>query len=145
MCDKINAREPPLTRLPPELLALVFESLDKEERTLCLMSCWGWLVLIKSLWPELENDPDDLMFCAAEIGSIPLMRFTKKWGATHFSWVLYGAARNDHVECMKLAKEWGATDFEQPLESTACRGHIECLKLLKKWGKFCTTDFDKAL
>ena len=132
----------PLSRLPPELLALIFERLNKKERTLCVMSCWSWRVLIKGLWPMLKTNPNYMMYEGAENGSLPLMRFAKKWGATEFDCSLWCAALEGHIDCMKLAKEWGATKFNNHLWCVALEGHIDCMKLLKKWG---ATNFDRAL
>ena len=142
MCDKMNPREPPLTRLPPVLLALVFKELTREEKILCIMIHKYWQELIASLWPKLKRNPDNILARAAINGSMPLMRFSKKWGATKFDWALMYAAMYGHINCMKLAKEWGATNFEGTLWDAAGKGHLDCIKLLKEWG---ANTFNSAL
>ncbi len=134
--DRIALTRPPLTRLPPELLALVFESLDKEERILCMMSHWHWRALIKGLWPNLKIYSDGLLLWAAEIGNKLLMEYAKVWGAINFTWALNCAAENGHIDCLKLLKKWGADDFNNALKTAAGKGHIKVMKLLKKWGAF---------
>ena len=133
---------PPINRLPPELLALVFESLDKEERVLCGMTRKNWRGLIRKLWPEPKTSPNEILYWAAETGSVPLMKTAKGWGATDFYQTLRSAARGGHIECLKLAKNWGASNFDGALRRAAAHGNIDCLKLLKQW---VTTEFDRAL
>ena len=142
----MNLREPPLTRLPPELLALVFEELEPEERTLCTMAYRYWQSVIKGLWPVLKTSPNEILIWAAKNGNMPLMKVAKKWDAAEFDnplqrggplgaqHALWGAAFGGHVDCMKLAKDWGATNFNWTLIGAAYSDHVDCMKLLKKWG-----------
>ena len=109
--DKIALTRPPLARLPPELLALVFGRLDKEERTLCTMARLRWSELIKGRWPESKTNPDALLYWASNRGNLPLMKYAKEWGATRFNMALCFAAIGGHKDCLGLLTEWGATSF----------------------------------
>ena len=135
----MDFREPPLTRLPPELLALIFEGLDEEEKTLCATTHKYWQTLIKSLWPVLPTNPTSLLLFAAKSGTLSLMKLAKGQGATHFDWAFSEAAMCGHLDCMKLAKEWDATSewsatyFNWALENAKDGGHLECMELLRKW------------
>ena len=100
--------EPPLARLPPELLASVFERLDKEGRTLCAMTRRSWQELVKVLWPALKTGSNELLCWATKTGSVSLMKHAERWGATYFGQALKYAARGGHVDCLKQAKKWGA-------------------------------------
>ncbi len=135
---------PPITRLPPELLASVFEHLASEERTLIAMASPYWYELVKGLWPALKTKPNKLLDWAAETGSLSLMKRSKKWGATDFDRALRGAAYGGHIDGMKLAKKWGATDFGEAMVCAACGGQVESLKHLKKWGATCFLGAAKA-
>ena len=132
--DKIALTRPPLARLPPELLALVFENLVLSERTLCAMSLPDWRALIKGLWPKLKTTPGNLLDWAAKIGSPSLMTYAKRWGAADFNKALKGATWAGYIDCMKLVKKWGATEFNWPLRCAASWGNIDCMKLAKEWG-----------
>ncbi len=153
--------EPPLNHLPPELIAMAFESLDKEERTLCVMSCHRWRALIKGLWPALKTDPNNLLIWTAETGgTLPLMKYANKWGATMLDKAISHAKTKDHIACLKLLKNWDdcysfyrataedhtacskqpkrrgeidANEFLELLRRVAEQGHLNCLKLLKEW------------
>ena len=146
--------EAPIGRLQPELLALIFEGLESEERTLCTMTHKYWCTLIKGLWPKLKTSPDGILDWAAEIGNTTLIRFITKWGAADFDGAMTCAARTGHTECMKLLKDCGITlggsalstitavDLNEALIWAAAGGHLNCMKLLKEWG---ATDLDEAL
>ncbi len=139
---------PPLTRLPPELLALVFEGLDKEERILCVMSHKYWQELIRTLWPIPNTSPNGLLLWVSKSGNTTLMKFAKKWGkfrATNFEDALKWAVEGGQIECMKLLKKWGkiqTAKLSGVFWTAAYNGHIKCMKLLKIWG---ATNFNWAL
>ena len=158
-------KEAPVRRLPPELLALVFEHLESPERIPCLVVCHYWRALIKTLWPQIKPNLNNLFVWAARIGSQPLMKFAKKWGAIKFirhtkgatkTWIrrankphtrilteaLVNAASEGQIDCLNLLKNWGATGVDIAFKYAARGGHTSCLKLLKYWGATC---FDDAL
>ncbi len=49
-----NHREPPITRLPPELLAQTFKILSAAEKLSCRAVGHRWGILIKTMWPGLD-------------------------------------------------------------------------------------------
>ena len=77
----------PINRLPPELLVMLFESLEPEGKTLCVMTCQRWRELIKDLWPNLKTRPYDVLHWATKLESLSLIKFAKRWGATSV-WIL---------------------------------------------------------
>ena len=145
----MNTREPPLTRLPPELLALVFESLDEEERMFCTMSYRYWQSLIKGLWPNLKVNPDEILDWAAETGNTTLIRFITKWGAKSpdYNQSIINAAKGGHTDCLKLLVTRSpiitrSFRYIEILLEAAAAGHTECMILAKTWG---VENFDIAL
>ncbi len=147
--------ETPIDRLPPELLADTFEHLEPEIKTLCIMVCRNWRVLIKGIWSDLKVTPHDLLCYSAESGNQVLMRLAKRWlchpismdyGRNAFEASLISAARGGQIECMKLAKMWSGPGLlrenREPytlgwaLSYAAENGHIECMKLIEEWSEF---------
>ncbi len=135
----------PITRLPPELIVMVFEHLEKPEKTVCTLTRQRWLELMKNT-PPFKTRPGDMLEWAAKRGSPTLIKFAKVWGAAqiynHSDFILWGAAQGGHTKYMKLAKKSGATGFNLALEYAAEIGHINCMKLAKEWG---ARDFNAAL
>ena len=150
MCDKINAREPPITRLPPELLILVFEGLEPEGRTLCIMTRKYWQILISSLWPEHKTNPERLRHWAAKGGHIECLKMLKRWDAKIFIESFTKAVQAGNIgfsnEKRPNKKLWAqltpTNALNKSLRLAAYGGHIECMKLLRNWG---ATKFDGAL
>ena len=98
----------PITRLPPELLALTFEHLEPPERTLCTMTCQNWQRLTSSLWPALETNSNELRAWAAETENPSAMKFAKKYSLpktppefvlTEFGDVLKSLSKAFNFEC----------------------------------------------
>ncbi len=117
--------ELPIERFPLEILADVFESLPKVEKTLCSMVSTHWLALSKTLWPDLRTNPNKLMCYSAESGHKRQLILAKRQGATYFTTALSLAAQGGHIDCMKLVKGWGETRFN--------------------WGLFGATELTTAL
>ena len=144
--------EAPLTRLPPELLALVFEGLDKEERMLCTITRQQWQVLIKSLWPELEVKPEDMLYWAAKKGYAECLEMLRRWDLKGLTKLIINAVQNGNIRlCIEISTKPHRTTHEYPIAiytlnkslSLAARGgHIICMKILTDWG---AKDFNWAL
>ena len=155
---------PPLTRLPPELLALVFEGLESEELTLCVMSRKRWRLLIIRLWPKLKTPSHYLLRWAANVGSLSLMYLAKErskitfdisvnldnsWYAgcddtfrDDFEWQFGISLEDDIYEPPVKVADNFYTFLNVAIGNAAKGGHLECLKLAKKWG---ATDFNYPL
>ncbi len=133
--------EAPIARLPPELLVLVFEELDKEEQTLCVMSCQRWHALIKGLWPTLKTPPDILLRWTADAGNQPLMKLAKKWGkfcADDYEIAMSWATEKGQIRIIKLLKSWGDRErlninIGEVLASAASWGQLKSVDLLLDW------------
>jgi len=136
--------EAPLTRLPPELLALVFEGLDKEERMLCTITRQQWQVLIKSLWPELEVKPEDMLYWAAKKGYVECLEMLRRWDLKGLTKLIINAVQNGNIRlCIEISTKPYRTTHRYPIAiytlnkslSLAARGgHIICMKILTDWG-----------
>ena len=143
----------PINRLPPELLAEIFDCLVSPNKTICEVVCHTWRKVIITIYPQLRQEPNDLLCYAAENGYIFLLNLAKARGAKRFNLALWCATRGGHIKLIELLNCWGegpekyalsliiAKD-NRILNSAAITGQIGCMKLAKKWG---ATDFNYAL
>ena len=143
---------PPITRLPPELLFLVFEHLHVVEQSLCVMSRRHWRLLIRSLWPELKTSPVELLHWAVNGRHIECLKMLRRRDLKDFAELIAKVVQTGNIRlCKEIVmnpnkESWPrlvpVEALNESLKFAAYEGYTECMKILRDW---CATEFNQAL
>ncbi len=134
-----------ISKFPAEIQCMILETLNRAERTLCIVVCVGWKRIIESFWPGIKSSSNFLLSHASKHGYEELLRFAKLWGAKRFDIGMKCAAEAGHLELMVILKDWSLIKpqdsipssrlvIDTALMSAALGGHPKGMKLAKSWG-----------
>ena len=129
---------PPIGRLPPELLASLFETLPDEEKILCALACQRWRGITKEVWPDLKAYPDELLYNAAKNGSNSQIELAKKVGAEDsVATAIQAAAENGHKELLVPLRIWAENCYAKRIvkEAQAHNPHF-CIDIAMEWNDY---------